>query len=173
MICLLVMMYRIVDISLQILLAQTLRPSTGLPLACVCLAQPQHGGQPQCSVCIVYKLYVTCSGLWTKALQPLLVWAQAVIPSKQWASTPLFLFGTAGLRILHLDSQSKLLANIRSALQGSTFRQVASASLVTSSLSCTTETTFRQVASYSLAMSRLSCRTETLPLVYTHCPVYS
>lgn len=39
-------------------------------------------------------------GLRRKALGPLLEWAEAVVPPSQWAATPLFLFGTAGLRKL-------------------------------------------------------------------------
>lgn len=61
-------------------------------------------------------------GLWTSALQPLLAWAEDVVPRKQWEETPLFLFGTAGLRVLTPESQSILLSNIQNALQGSPFR---------------------------------------------------
>ncbi|KAL0038169.1 hypothetical protein WJX79_005885 [Trebouxia sp. C0005] len=61
-------------------------------------------------------------GLWTNALQPLLAWAEDVVPRKQWEETPLFLFGTAGLRVLTPESQSILLSNIQNALQGSPFR---------------------------------------------------
>ena len=67
-------------------------------------------------------LKFVCAGLWTTALQPLLAWAEAVIPHSHWEATPLFLFGTAGLRVLSPDSQSRLLVNIRTALQGSSFR---------------------------------------------------
>jgi hypothetical protein len=31
---------------------------------------------------------------------PLLEWAEAAVPRRQWAQTPVFLFGTAGLRKL-------------------------------------------------------------------------
>ena len=67
-------------------------------------------------------LHVVCVGLWTSALQPLLAWAEAVIPHSHWEATPLFLFGTAGLRVLSPESQGRLLGNIRTALQGSAFR---------------------------------------------------
>ena len=78
--------------------------------------------------CVVI-LSVHCSlhltGLWTTALQPLLAWAEVVVPSKHWASTPLFLFGTAGLRVLTPDSRTRLLTNVQTALQASVFRQGA------------------------------------------------
>ena len=61
-------------------------------------------------------------GLWTQALQPLLAWAEAVIPRSQWRTTPVFLFGTAGLRVLSPESQAKLLGNVRSSLKKSAFR---------------------------------------------------
>ncbi|DBB01407.1 hypothetical protein WJX77_012567 [Trebouxia sp. C0004] len=62
------------------------------------------------------------AGLWTSALQPLLAWAEDVVPRKLWQDTPVFLFGTAGLRVLTPESQSTLLRNIQNALQGSPFR---------------------------------------------------
>ena len=65
-----------------------------------------------------------CTGLWTSALQPLLAWAEDVVPRKQWEDTPLFLFGTAGLRVLTPESQSILLSNIQNALRGAPFRSV-------------------------------------------------
>ena len=61
-------------------------------------------------------------GLWTQALQPLLAWAEAVIPRSQWHTTPVFLFGTAGLRVLSPESQAKLLGNVQSSLKKSAFR---------------------------------------------------
>lgn len=66
-----------------------------------------------------------CTGLWTSALQPLLAWAEDVVPRKHWEDTPLFLFGTAGLRVLTPESQSVLLSNIQNALQGSPFRSAS------------------------------------------------
>ena len=70
--------------------------------------------QPACS-----------AGLWTTALQPLLAWAEAVVPRSQWSATPLFLFGTAGLRVLTPGSQTKLLDNVRRSLEASVFRQAS------------------------------------------------
>ena len=70
--------------------------------------------QPACS-----------TGLWTTALQPLLAWAAAVVPRSQWSNTPVFLFGTAGLRVLNPESQTKLLGDVRRSLKASVFRQAS------------------------------------------------
>jgi len=55
------------------------------------------------------------------ALAPLLEWAEAVVPRAQWAATPLFLFGTAGLRRLPPARQAALLGHVRAALRASSF----------------------------------------------------
>ncbi|KAK9840645.1 hypothetical protein WJX81_006647 [Elliptochloris bilobata] len=61
-------------------------------------------------------------GVRERALAPLLEWAEAVVPRRQWARTPLFLFGTAGLRRLPAERQAVVLADVRRALHGSHFR---------------------------------------------------
>ena len=53
---------------------------------------------------------------------PLLRWAEAVVPHEQHKHTPIFLFGTAGLRRLSAAHQSQLLAGVRTILAASTFR---------------------------------------------------
>ena len=63
-----------------------------------------------------------CAGMRARALAPLLEWAEAVVPPRQWARTPLFLFGTAGLRRLPAERQATVLAHARSALRASRFR---------------------------------------------------
>lgn len=63
-----------------------------------------------------------CVGLQTKALGPLLEWAEAVVPKKQWDRTPIFLFGTAGLRKLPHEAQQSLLIDLQDALSRSQFR---------------------------------------------------
>jgi hypothetical protein len=50
------------------------------------------------------------------ALSPLLDWAKAVVPVKQWSSTPVFLFATAGMRKLPKSDQDKILAEARQVL---------------------------------------------------------
>ena len=62
------------------------------------------------------------AGLSATALQPLLAWAEAVVPQRQWKATPLFLFGTAGLRVLSPERQSKLLTSVQHLLLRSVFR---------------------------------------------------
>ena len=62
------------------------------------------------------------TGLYTKALGPLLEWAEAVVPERQWDRTPVFLFGTAGLRKLPAEAQHSLLTDLRDALSRSSFR---------------------------------------------------
>ncbi|KAL3136358.1 hypothetical protein ABBQ38_005618 [Trebouxia sp. C0009 RCD-2024] len=62
------------------------------------------------------------TGLWTSALQPLLAWAEAVVPKSRWSATPVFLFGTAGLRVLTPDSQDGLLGHVRRILRACPFR---------------------------------------------------
>ncbi|EFN50868.1 hypothetical protein CHLNCDRAFT_141807 [Chlorella variabilis] len=61
-------------------------------------------------------------GLQAKALGPLLEWAEAVVPRWQWKQTPMFLFGTAGLRRLSAAQQEGLLEGVRDVLQHSVFR---------------------------------------------------
>jgi Golgi nucleoside diphosphatase len=61
-------------------------------------------------------------GLRSRALGPLLDWAEAVIPPARWASTPLFLFGTAGLRKLGGSEQARVMEEVRDALAASNFR---------------------------------------------------
>jgi len=61
------------------------------------------------------------AGVRDTALAPLLEWAEAVVPRAQWAATPLFLFGTAGLRRLPSARQAALLGHVRAALRRSAF----------------------------------------------------
>ena len=56
------------------------------------------------------------------ALGPLLEWARAVVPRAQHARTPLFLFGTAGMRRLAPEARAALLADVRACLAASGFR---------------------------------------------------
>ena len=63
-----------------------------------------------------------CAGLYRRALGPLLDWAEAVVPRKQWERTPIFLFGTAGLRKLPKEAQHTLLIDLRDALAQCSFR---------------------------------------------------
>eukprot|EP00887_Chlorella_sp_A99_P007229 scaffold2.g7229.t1 len=62
------------------------------------------------------------AGLEARALAPLLDWAQAALPSRAWAQTPLFLFGTAGLRRLAPGDRGQVLDAAREVLAGSAFR---------------------------------------------------
>ena len=57
-----------------------------------------------------------------KALGPLLDWAAAVVPRRRRKSTPVFLFGTAGMRKLALPQQASLLIQIRTVLEASPFK---------------------------------------------------
>lgn len=67
-----------------------------------------------------------CAGVQLKALGPLLDWAAAVVPSRRRKSTPVFLFGTAGMRKLALPQQASLLVQIRTVLEASPFKCAAS-----------------------------------------------
>lgn len=51
------------------------------------------------------------------ALIPLLDWAKAVVPVKQWSSTPVFLLATAGMRKLPIADQEKILEEARKVLK--------------------------------------------------------
>jgi Golgi nucleoside diphosphatase len=62
------------------------------------------------------------NGAWPPAAGPLLAWAEAVIPRRQWAATPIFLFGTAGVRKLAQAQQEVLLTQVRTSLLHSHFR---------------------------------------------------
>ncbi|PRW21038.1 putative apyrase 7 [Chlorella sorokiniana] len=62
------------------------------------------------------------AGLQAKALGPLLEWAAAVVPRSQRPRTPVFLFGTAGLRKLSEEQQARLLDGCRAVLGASFFR---------------------------------------------------
>lgn len=55
-------------------------------------------------------------------LQPLLEWAGAVVPRPAWHATPIFLFGTAGMRRLSKASQEDLIETCRSVLRRSGFK---------------------------------------------------
>eukprot|EP00798_Chlamydomonas_sp_ICE-L_P008755 gene8755-33617_t len=61
-------------------------------------------------------------GLRHRALGPLLEWAQAVVPIHEWATTPIFLFATAGVRRLPKSDQSALMQSVSWILSGSGFR---------------------------------------------------
>ena len=56
------------------------------------------------------------------ALQPLLEWAQAVVPLAAHATTPVFLLATGGVRRLHLNQQQQLMEEIRAVLGTSGFK---------------------------------------------------
>jgi hypothetical protein len=56
------------------------------------------------------------------ALSPLLEWARAVVPPRARRATPLFLFGTGGLRRLPEGERSALLAEVQRLLRRSGFR---------------------------------------------------
>ena len=72
----------------------------------------------------------SAAGLHRKALGPLLEWAEAVVPRRQWGRTPIFLFGTAGLRKLPNEAQQSLLADLRDALSQCSFRSVSTKNLL-------------------------------------------
>ncbi|CAD7695295.1 unnamed protein product [Ostreobium quekettii] len=60
-------------------------------------------------------------GLRQHALAPLLSWAEAVVPSAQRSSSPLFLFGTAGSRGLSMEGRLELLREVQAILGSSAF----------------------------------------------------
>ena len=62
------------------------------------------------------------AGVQDVALGPLLDWARAVVPKAQRARTPLFLFGTAGMRKLAPEARAALLSDVRACLAASGFR---------------------------------------------------
>ncbi|GMH35514.1 hypothetical protein BSKO_03382 [Bryopsis sp. KO-2023] len=66
--------------------------------------------------------FLASDELRTKSLGPLLNWARAVIPSRLWRSTPVFLFGTAGLRNLPTKDREALVSNIGEVLKESGLR---------------------------------------------------
>jgi len=55
------------------------------------------------------------------SLQPLLEWAKKTVPAQRHSSSPVFLFGTAGLRKLPEDDRLKLLNDINQVLESSPF----------------------------------------------------
>ena len=61
-------------------------------------------------------------GLRDRSLVPLLEWAHAVVPERQWSSTPLFMLATAGLRKLPEAEQQMLMEGARGVLARSGFR---------------------------------------------------
>ena len=61
-------------------------------------------------------------GLVEKAISPLLDWAEEVVPRQRWGSTPIFLFGTAGLRKLPEEHQENVLGTVRHILAACPFR---------------------------------------------------
>ena len=61
-------------------------------------------------------------GLRDQSLGPLLEWAHAVVPERQWSSTPLFMLATAGLRKLPEAEQKALMEGARGVLARSGFR---------------------------------------------------
>lgn len=62
------------------------------------------------------------AGVSRVALGPLLAWAAAVVPPRARAATPVFLFGTAGLRKLAPPQQGVVLRAAQDALTASPFR---------------------------------------------------
>ena len=60
-------------------------------------------------------------GLREKSLQPLLVWAEAVIPKACQRTIPLFFFATAGSRGLSSAEQEEVLKQVQSILSKSVF----------------------------------------------------
>lgn len=77
------------------------------------------------------------AGLGRTALGPLLEWAAAVVPPRARAATPVFLFGTAGLRRLTAGQQGAVMAAARSALEASPFRCSRIRSCWTCAFHCT------------------------------------
>lgn len=61
-------------------------------------------------------------GIPDKALFPLIDWASAVVPKWKRKSTPVFLFGTAGMRKLPIQEQDEILLAVRKALENSEFQ---------------------------------------------------
>ncbi|KAI8102868.1 hypothetical protein M9434_005660 [Picochlorum sp. BPE23] len=56
-----------------------------------------------------------------KVMRPLFDWVKAVIPQERWKETPVFLFGTAGMRRLSSAEQGDILAECRRILSSSGF----------------------------------------------------
>ncbi|GBF96111.1 hypothetical protein Rsub_08987 [Raphidocelis subcapitata] len=61
------------------------------------------------------------AGLEERALAPLLDWARAVVPRREWAATPLLLLATGGLRRLPAGAREAVLARARAVLAASGF----------------------------------------------------
>ncbi len=74
---------------------------------------------------ILLKVPICCAfsyaGLAAEALLPLLDWAAAAVPARARAATPVFLFGTAGLRRLTEPQQAELMQHVRDTLSSSPF----------------------------------------------------
>jgi Golgi nucleoside diphosphatase len=64
------------------------------------------------------------TGLMRHALAPLLEWAEEIVPEHRWSQTPLFLFGTAGMRQLPQKHREQLLEQLGDVLNASSFRWV-------------------------------------------------
>lgn len=62
------------------------------------------------------------NGIRRQVLEPLLGWAKAVVPESEWNKTPVFLFGTAGMRRLRPDDQENIMAMCRTVLKASGFK---------------------------------------------------
>lgn len=58
----------------------------------------------------------------SRVLEPLLEWARAVVPEPHWHKTPIFLFGTAGMRRLSDQKQNTVLDICRHVLINSVFK---------------------------------------------------
>lgn len=51
-----------------------------------------------------------------ESIYPLLDWARAIVPAQSWSVTPVFLFGTAGMRRMNSMDQNNVMTEIRSIL---------------------------------------------------------
>ena len=65
------------------------------------------------------------TGVKENALGPLLAWALEVVPSGRHKDTPIFLFGTAGLRNLPKEQQDNVLEAVKTTLHDTPFRWIS------------------------------------------------
>lgn len=58
----------------------------------------------------------------SESLGPLLSWTRAVIPAKDLAQTPVFLFATGGVRALPVEARQTLMTGVQKVLEASGMR---------------------------------------------------
>lgn len=102
------------------------------------------------------------AGLEHQCLGPLLEWAAAVVPYSAWKHTPVFLFGTAGLRRLNDADQGLVMENARKILSRSGLRFSPSWARI---LTGTDEGTFGWIALNLMAGSLAGDGSKTLGML--------